>query len=93
VGFGGLLVTAARAELQYSLDTDAQTLQLLPDDVFRHVSAKVLDQQPYTAVLREGESVKTHTLAPVEGPQCTDRGPEAIGSPRNKHKLLPLHLG
>jgi hypothetical protein len=64
VGFGGLLVTAARAELQNSLDTDAQTLQLLPDDVFWHVSAKVLDQQPYTAVLREGESVKTHTLVP-----------------------------
>jgi len=72
VGFSGLLVTAARAELQDSLDTDAQTLQLLPDDVFRHVSAKVLHQQPYTAVLQEEESVKTHTLAPVKGPQCTN---------------------
>ena len=93
MGFGGLLVTAARAELQDSMDTDAQTLQLFPDGVFRHVSAKVLDQQPYTAVLREEESVKAHTLAPVNGPQCTDRGPEAFGSPGNKHELLPLHLG
>jgi hypothetical protein len=39
--------------LKDSLDTDAQALQLLPDDVFHHVSAKVLDQQTYTAVLRE----------------------------------------
>jgi hypothetical protein len=44
VGFGGLLVMAARAELQDFLVTDAQTLQLLPDDVFWHVSAKVLDE-------------------------------------------------
>jgi len=92
VGFGGLLVTAARAELQDSLDTDAQILQLLPDDVLWHVSAKILYQQPHTAVLREGESVEAHTLAPVKGPQCTDRGSEAFGSARNKHKLLPLHL-
>jgi hypothetical protein len=60
VGFGGLLVTAARSELQDFLDTDAQTLQLLPDDVFRHVSAKFLDQQPHAAVLQEGEGVKTY---------------------------------
>ena len=33
------MVTATRAELQDSLDTDAQILQLLLDDVFRHVSA------------------------------------------------------
>jgi hypothetical protein len=46
------LISTARAELKYSLDTDAQTLQLLPDGVFRHVSAKVLDQQTYAAVLR-----------------------------------------
>ena len=93
MGFGGLLVTEARAELQDSLDTNAQTLQLLSDNVFRHVSAKILDQQPYTAVLREEESVKTHTLAPVKGPQCTDRGSEAFGSSMHKHKLFPFHLG
>jgi len=93
VGFGGLLVTAARAELQDSLDTDAQTLQLLPDDVFRQVSAKFLDQQPHTAVIREGESVKTHTLAPIKGPQCTDRGSEIFGSSRHKHKLLSFNVG
>jgi hypothetical protein len=64
VVFGGLLFTAALVELQDFPDTDAQTLQLLSDNFIRHVSAKVLDQQPYTAVLREVESVETHTLLP-----------------------------
>jgi len=33
------------AELQDSLDTDTQSLQLLPDDFLRHFSAKILNRQ------------------------------------------------
>ena len=46
------LISTAEAELKHSLDTDAQTLQLLPDGVLRHVSAKVPNQETHAAVLR-----------------------------------------
>jgi hypothetical protein len=37
--------------------------------------------------------VKTLTLAPIQGPQRTYRGSDAIVSLWNQHKSLALHLG
>jgi hypothetical protein len=36
--------------------------------------------------------VKTHTLAPIEGPQRNYRGSKANGRLRDEHQSLPLHL-
>ena len=57
-------IAAPRSELHDSLDTDAQGLELLPDYAFRHVPAKVFNQQTKIAILWESDSVKTHTLFP-----------------------------
>ena len=80
-----VLIAAPRAELHDALDTDSQGLKLLPDDVLRHLSAEVLQQQTYTTILWERESVKCHTLAPVKGSEGTDCGSEPVGSPRHDH--------
>jgi len=46
---------------------NAQGLQLLPDDAFRHFPAQALHRKPHTTVLRERKGVETHTLpAPRE---------------------------
>jgi hypothetical protein len=84
---------APGAELQDSLDTDIQNLQLLPDDVPRHLSAKILNQQTYTTILREREGVKTHTRVPIKGSQCADGGFEAVSSQLDKQQAFPLNLG
>jgi len=62
VGLGGFLVTAPGANMQDSLDRDIQGLQLLLDDILRHLSAQILNQQMYTTILRD-RGVKTHNLA------------------------------
>ena len=89
----GILIVTPRAELPDALDMDAQGLELLPDDAFRHLPAEVFDQQKYTTVLWERESVKTHTLSPIRGSEGTDCGSEAVGIPRHDHQSLALHLG
>jgi hypothetical protein len=76
--FCTVLIASAGAKLGDSLDTNVQSLQLLPDDALRHSFAEVLHQQPHAAVLRQREGVKTHT-PPAKGPQRADRGSEAIG--------------
>jgi len=40
--------------------------------------------------LRETESVKTHTLAPIKGSQYADRGCEVVSSSWDKHQPFPL---
>ena len=42
------------------------SFQLLPDCVLRHLSAKILNQQMYTTILRERKGMLTPTLAPVK---------------------------
>jgi len=69
--------TASGAELQESLDTDAQDPQLLPDYVVRNLSAKILNQQTYTKILRE-RGMKTHTVPTITGSQCDDPGSKAV---------------
>lgn len=66
VGFGNVLVTPLVAELQDSLDTHTENTHFLPDDICRHSSAQILNEQKHTAILREGEGVITHTLAPIK---------------------------
>jgi hypothetical protein len=73
-----VLITAAGAKLGDSLDTNVQGLQLLPDDALSHSLAKVLYQQPHATLLRQRESVKTHTFL-AKGPQRADSGSEVIG--------------
>ena len=72
---------------------NVQGLQLLPDDGLRHSPAQVLQQEPHTAVLPEREGVETHTLPPIEGPQCSDRGCETVGLLWDHHQLLSFQLG
>ena len=91
--FRNVLMAAARAELNDTLDTDARNLELLPDDTLRHVSAEVYDQHTHIFILREREGVKTHTLAPIEGSEGIDRGSEAVGSHLHDYQSLALHLG
>ena len=74
-----IVVATAGTQLSDSLDTNFQGFQFLPDDALRHAPTEVLDQQPHTAVLWEGEGVKTHTFLPIKGPQCTDCGTESVG--------------
>ena len=57
---------APGAELQDSLDTDIESLQLLPDEVLWPLSVQILNQQTYTTILRDREGVKTHTLVPIK---------------------------
>ena len=73
------IIVKPGTQLSDSLDTNVQGFQLLPDDALRHAPTQVLHQQPHTAVLCEGEGVKTHTFLPIKGPQCTDRGSESVG--------------
>ena len=75
---GRILVAAPGTELQDSLDTNVQKIQLLPDDALRHFFAQILHQQPHATVLRKSEGVKTHTFSSVKGPQRADRGSEAV---------------
>jgi len=42
------------------------SLHLLPDYFLRHLSAKILNQQMYTTILRERKGVLTPTLAPIK---------------------------
>ena len=86
-------IAAPRSELHDSLDTDAQGLKLLPDYVFRHVSAKVFKQQTKTTILWEREIVKTTHPFPMKESKVTGRGSEAVGIPRHDHESLALHLG
>ena len=89
----GVLITAPRAELHDALDTDAQSLQLLPDDAFSHLPAEVFDQQAYTTILWERESVKALILASIKGSEGTDCSSEAVGNSRHDHQSIALHLG
>jgi hypothetical protein len=84
---------ASGVELQDSLDTNAQSLQLLPDYVLGHLSAQILIEQMYTTILRERGGVKTLTLVPIKGSQCADRRSEAVTDSWEKHQPLPLILG
>jgi hypothetical protein len=43
---------------------NAQGLELLTDDAFRHTPAKFLHQKPHTTVHRQHEVVETHTVPP-----------------------------
>jgi hypothetical protein len=88
-GLGGFLVMAPGANLQDSLDRDTKGLQLLPDDILRHMSAQILNQQMYTTILWD-RGVKTHTLAPIKGSQCTDRGSEPSAVCGTSISLSPL---
>jgi hypothetical protein len=69
---------ASGAELQDSLGTNAQSLQLLLDYVLGHLSAQILVEQTYTTILREREGVKILTLVPIKGSQCADHRSEAV---------------
>jgi hypothetical protein len=86
-------MTAPRAELHHSLDTYAQGFQLLTDDALRHLPAKILDEETYLSIIGEGERVKTHILAPIEGSEGTYRGPNAVSCPWDNHQFLGLQLG
>ena len=66
-----------QTQLCYTLDTNVQGFQLLPDDALRHTPTQVVYQKPHTAVLWERECVEHHTL-PIDGPQCADRGSEPV---------------
>ena len=87
---GWVLVATAATQLCYSLDMNVQGLQLLPDDALSHAPAHVLHQKPHTAVLREREGVETHTLPPIEDPQCADRDSENFRGGRDNNQLLSL---
>jgi len=89
VGLGGFLVTAPAANMQDSLDRDIQGLQLLLDDILRHLSAQIINQQMYTTILRDG-GVKTHTLASIKGWQCTAHGSEPSAVRGTSISLSPL---
>ena len=69
----------AGSQLRDPLDTNLQGFELLSDDAHRHTPTQVLYQKPHTAVLRETEGVETHTLPPIDGPQCADRDSEPVG--------------
>lgn len=83
---------APGAELQDSMGTNAQSLQLLPNYALGHLSAQILVEQTYTTILRE-RGVKTLTLVPIKGYQCADRCSEAVSDLWEKHQPLPLILG
>jgi hypothetical protein len=51
--------------------------QLLPNDALRYVLPEI--QQTDASVLLERKRVKTHTRAPIKGPQRTYHGSKAIG--------------
>ena len=53
-----------RTPLRDTLDMNAQGLQLLPDDAFRHSPALILHQKSCKAVLMEREGLEKHTLPP-----------------------------
>jgi len=74
--------------MKESLDTDAEILRTLPDDVLRLILT-----QTHSVVLRVTESVKTNTLAPGRGPQLTCFDSEPLGGSWDKHQLLPFNLG
>jgi hypothetical protein len=73
-----VLVGTAGTQLCDTLDTNVQGFQLLPDDALWHTPTQVHYQKPHTAVLREREGVETHTLPPIEGPQCAERVLEPV---------------
>ena len=76
---GGVLVKTAGSLLRYSLDTNVQGFQFLPDDVLRHTPTQVLYQKPRTAVFREREGVETHTLTSRDRSALTAaRNPSAV---------------
>jgi hypothetical protein len=77
---GWILVTTAGSDLHDSLYTNVQGFEFLEDDAFRHSPAQILHEFPYTAVIPERESVKSHTLLPIKGLQFTDRGTEPVDS-------------
>jgi hypothetical protein len=81
-----------RAELHHSLDTYVQGFQFLTDDALRHLPAKIHDKETYLPVLGEGESVETHTLAPIEGSEGIHRGRKAVSCPWDNHQFLGIQL-
>ena len=64
---GEVLIAAAGAELQDSLDTDTDSLQFLPDNVLTYLSAQYLNQQTHTAILLLREGVKTENPYSYQG--------------------------
>jgi hypothetical protein len=80
-GFGNVLALVPRAEMKDSLDTNKQSFQFLLDDILRHLSPKILEEEMHTAILWEKSGVKTHTLTLINGSQGNGRGSEAIRGP------------
>lgn len=79
-----------RNRAEDSLDTNNQSLQFLLDDILRHLSSKILEEEMHTAILWEKDGVKTHTLALIKGSQGNGHGSEAISSPWDIQQLSPL---
>jgi hypothetical protein len=64
----------SRKELKDSSDTNNQSLLFLPDDILRHLSPQILEEEMHTVILWEKKGVKTHTLALIKGLQGNGRG-------------------
>jgi hypothetical protein len=79
--------------MHQSLDSYVQGFQLLTDDALWHLPVKILDEETYLPILGEGESVKTHTLAPIEESEGTHCAPKAVSCPWHNHRFLGLQLG
>jgi hypothetical protein len=47
---GGVLVATAGSQLRYSMDTNVQGFDLLPDDALRHTPTQILHQKLHTRV-------------------------------------------
>ena len=76
---GGVRVVTAGKQLRDSLHTNIQGFKLLPDDALMRTNTEIFYQKSHTAILWECESVKTHTVLSIKGPQCTDLGSETVG--------------
>jgi hypothetical protein len=85
-----VLIAASGSQLHYSLNTNVQGFQLLPNDALRHTPTQVIHKKTHTAVLWEREVVETYTLPSIDGPQRTDHGSESVGGCWYDHHLLAL---
>ena len=65
-------------------------LQLHPDDILRHFSPQILEEETQTAILWETEGVKTQTLALIKGSQSSVHNSEAISGPWDNQQPSPL---
>lgn len=72
-----------------SLDTKKQSFQFLLDDILRHLSPKILEEETHTAILWE-KGVRTHTLSLIKGSQGNGHGSEAISGPWDNQNPSPL---